>query len=65
MNAITYISQSSINSGEILSFLKMAWVTPIWKGKEMDNLVNYKPILLTRGIVKIVGRVMREKKLSF
>ena len=41
LRAIVDITKESIKTGEIPNFLKSAWVTPIYKGKDPSDPVNY------------------------
>ena len=65
IEAICDIAQTSLDTGMIPSFLKVGWVTPIWKGKEIEDPTNYRPISLTNHLIKIIERIVREKVTSF
>ena len=57
--AMTNIITLSLVSGEIPSFLKEGWITPIWKGTDYEDLKDYRPIYLTSHTIKIMEQVIR------
>ena len=61
VDAMTDIIKSSMKNGDISDFLKQAWVTPIWMGKDSDDPINYRPISLTSHGIEIYS-VLSEKR---
>ena len=62
---MTNIITLSLESGEIPSFLKEGWITPIWKGTDREDPKDYRPISLTSHTIKIMERVIRESMTEF
>ena len=65
IEAINDIMRDSIESGEIPECLKVGWITPIWKGDDMGDPLNYRPISLTSHVSKIMERVIRQEMTHF
>ena len=59
IDAIEDITRTSIDEGTIPKILKLAWITPIWKGTDKELPSDYRPISLTSHVGKIVERLVR------
>ena len=65
IEAINDITRDSIDSGSIPDFLKKGWITPLWKGGDMGDPANYRPISLMTHLSKIMKRIMRKEMEDF
>ena len=61
VKAVSDIVRFSITEGSIPRILKVGWITPIWKGEDREDPINYRPISLTSHLGKIIVRVIRIK----
>ena len=59
------IFNDSIRNGVFPDMMKQAEVTPLYKGKEMDARINYRPISLLITISKILGKIVYKRLYSF
>ena len=50
-----------MSKGEIPDVLKAIWVTPICKGTNREEAVNYRPISITNHLLKIMERSIRQQ----
>ena len=53
--------RKSLDTGKIPAKLKMANITPLFKGGDRSMAKNYRPVALTSHIIKIFERVIKEK----
>ena len=65
IEAVNYIARISIDNGTVPDVLKLGWITPIWKGDNIGDPGNYRPISLTTHLSKIVERVIRLEMTEF
>ena len=63
--AINYIAKDSMETGCVPEVLKVGWITPIWKGEDSSNPINYRPISLTSHLSKVIERVVRQEMTAF
>ena len=56
IEAVNDIATVSMEQGEVPDSLKMGWITPIWKGEDSCNPINYRPISLTSHLSKVIER---------
>ena len=61
---LSNILRSSLDTGEIPSILKMAYVTPVHKGESRSEPANFRPVSLTSHIIKTLERVIRKTLVS-
>ena len=61
---LSNILRNSLDTGEIPSILKMAYVTPIHKGDSRSEPANFRPVSLTSHIIKTLERVIRKTLVS-
>ena len=47
LDALKDLTRTSIDECRLPDILKMAWVTPIWKGEHREDPKEYRPISLT------------------
>ena len=59
------ILESSLNTGVISEILRLGWITPIWKGDDPQDPLNYRPISLTAHLGKILERAIRAQMTDF
>ena len=65
INAVMDITQSSISTGDIPQSMRLGWITPLWKGEDAMDPINYRPISLTNHLIKIVERLVRSQMTDF
>ena len=51
----------SLQDGNIPEILKTGIITPIYKGKDRNQPVNYRPVSLTSNIIKIFEKLIKKK----
>ena len=61
VEAVMDIMLESVKTQSIPSILKMGWITPIWKGEDLSDPKNYRPISLTPHLSKILERLVRSQ----
>ena len=61
---LSNILRNSLDTGEIPSILKMAYVIPIHKGDSRSEPANFRPVSLTSHIIKTLERVIRKTLVS-
>ena len=61
---LSNILRCSLESGEIPSILKLAYVTPVHKGDSRSVPENFRPVSLTSHIIKTLERVIRKSLVS-
>ena len=59
VSAILDITRDSMDTGHIPDIWRLGWITPLWKGSDFQDPVNYRPISLTAHMVKIIERLIR------
>ena len=68
-SAITYplqiIFNQSIVSGVFPNLMKIAKIIPLYKGKEEDLLVNYRPVLLLMMMSKVLEKIIYQWLYNF
>ena len=62
---LTIIFNQSIISGHFPNMMKMAEIIPLYKGKEWDEIVNYRPISLLMTISKLLEEIIYTCVYSF
>ena len=62
---ITHIFNSSLNTGNLPTQLKLAKVIPIFKAGDPDNADNYRPISLLCTFSKIFEKIVAKRLLSY
>ena len=63
-NLLSSIMRSTMDSGNIPSILKTAYVTPIHKGESRSDPANFRPVSLTSHLVKTLERLIRKQLVS-
>ena len=63
-NLLSSIMRSTMDSGNIPSILKIAYVTPIHKGESRSDPANFRPVSLTSHLVKTLERLIRKQLVS-
>ena len=58
MFPLCHIFNHSIKEGSFPECMKWAEVIPLYKGKSMDEMVNYRPISLLLTLLKILEKVI-------
>merc|ERR1711873_18104 len=64
-NAVNDTAIQSMEEGVVPSQIKLGWITPIWKGEDSSNPINYRPISLTSHLSKVIERVIRMEMTVF
>ena len=59
------IFNQSITEGRFLELMKSAEVVPLHKSKEMDIIINYRPISLLIMILKVLEKIIYKQVYSF
>ena len=62
---LSIIFNQSLCEGKFLDKKKIAEVIPLYKGKEKDCLVNYRPISLLMTMSKLLERVVYKQMIKF
>ena len=62
---LTIIFNQSVISGHFLNMMKIAEIIPLYKGKEWDEVVNYRPISLLMTISKLLEKIIYIHVYSF
>ena len=62
---LTIIFNQSIISGHFPNMMKIAEIIPLYKGKEWDEVVNYRPISLLMTISKLLEKIIYTHVYSF
>ena len=62
---LSSIMRTTMDSGNIPSILKMAYVTPIHKGESRSDPANFRPVSLTSHLVKTMERLVRKGLVSY
>ena len=62
---LCHIFNQSIQEGLFPGLMKSAEVIPVYKGKEMDYMVNYRPISLLITVSKLLEKVIYTRLYSF
>ena len=62
---LTIIFNQSIISGHFPNMMKIAEIIPLYKGKEHDEVVNYRPISLLMTISKFLEKIIYIRVYSF
>ena len=55
---LCHIFNTSLSEGTFPDRMKMAEVIPLYKGKDMDLMINYRPISLLITLSKLLGKIM-------
>ena len=58
IDAIVEITRDSIDKETIPDILKLGWITPLWKGSDSQDPVDYRPISLTAHLGKIIEQII-------
>ena len=58
---LCHIFNASLSEGIFPDKMKIAEVIPLYKGKEMDSMVNYRPISLLITLSKLLERIMYKR----
>ena len=48
-------------TGTIPEVLTPKWITPIWKGTDHEEEANYRPLVITNHILKVIECVNRQQ----
>ena len=68
-NALSYplcmIFNQSLQTGGFLDLMKLAEVIPLYKGKELDLVINYQPISLLITISKVLEKIVYKRVYNF
>ena len=62
---LCHIFNQSIQEGIFPKLMKRAKVIPLYKGKEMDYMVNYRPVSLLIMISKLLEKIVYSRLYSF
>ena len=62
---LSIIFNQSLSSGVFLEKMKLAEIVPLFKGKEEDMVVNYRPVSLLMTISKVLEKIMYNKMYGF
>ena len=59
---LRYIFSNSLAQGIFPEEMKIARITPIYKGGDKENVINYRPISVLRCFSKILERIMYNRR---
>ena len=59
------IFNQSISEGRFLDLMKLAEVVPLYKSKEMDIILNYRPISLLITTLKVLKKIIYKRVYSY
>ena len=59
------IFNQSLTEGIFPDLMKMAEVIPLYKGKESDKVINYRPISLLLTILKVLEKIVYNRLIKF
>ena len=62
---LTFIFNQSITDGILPDQMKIAEILPLYKGKESDQLVNYRPISLLLTMSKLLEKIIYKCTIRF
>lgn len=62
---LTFIFNQSIADGIFPELMKIAEIIPLYKGKESDQLVNYRPISLLLTTSKLLEKIVYKCMVKF
>ena len=62
---LCHIFNQLIYEGSFLELMKRAKVIPLYKGKEMDYMINYRPTSLLIRISKLLEKIIYNRLYSF
>ena len=62
---LSIVFNQSISTGKFPQKMKQAEVVPLYKGKDMDLVINYRPISLLITILKLLEKVFYRRVYSF
>ena len=62
---LCHIFNQSLYEGKFPEMMKWAEVIPLYKGKSMDLMVNYRPISLLITLSKILEKIMYKRLYSY
>ena len=62
---LSIIFNQSLSSGVFSENMKLAKIVPLFKGKEDDMVVNYRPVSLLMTISKVLEKIMYNKMYGF
>ena len=62
---LNMIFNQSIEEGKFLTLMKRAEIIPLYKGKEQDQVINYRPISLLVTISKILEKIIYKRVYQF
>jgi ribonuclease P/MRP protein subunit RPP40 len=59
VSALIDVFQTSLNTSNVDSSMRSAFITPIWKGGDRSLTINYRPVSLSSHLSKTMERAMR------
>ena len=62
---LTIVFNQSITQGIFPDIMKLADVTPLYKGKEKDEVINYQPISLLMTLSKILKKIIYKRVYNY
>ena len=62
---LCHIFNTSLMEGSFPNRMKVAEIIPLYKGKEMDNMINYWPISLLITLSKLLDKIMYWRLYSY
>ena len=62
---LCHIFNTSMIEGSFPNRMKIAEIIPLYKGKEMDMMVNYRPISLLITLSKLLEKIMYRRLYSY
>ena len=62
---LSIIFNQSISTGIFPDKMKLSEVVPLYKGKERDEIINYRPISLLITISKVIEKLIYQRTISF
>ena len=65
VSPLTKLINSSFSTGEFPNLLKTARVVPIFKGGDVDDIKNYRPISVLPAFSKVFERALYNRMVNY
>ena len=63
--ALSHVFNLCMGKGELIDYLKLATVCPVFKKVDSNNINNYRPVSLLSNILQLLEKVMYNRLYSF
>ena len=59
LRTMSDLGRSSMDQSEIQNIMKLGWISPIWKGVDRSDPINYCPLYTRCHLVKEIEQMIR------